>query len=509
MAMKEQYLGRSAASHARRQLFWDMPPWEKEVSDRRPHYIYPDGDLIASLLQLYFTHLHPTIPVLHRPSFEWSVTEGLYLTDPEFGGLLLSVLAIASWYSDDPRVFVKDDDTSLSAGWKIQMYFLLGLFGLGTSRPEISAVYMGLSISFLQLRGEYRQKREGKVRYEHELWRRVFWSCFLFDRMSCVFHGRPPGFDLDDDAVDLLLEVDDEYWDRGFVQPLGKPSTGSYLVHHAKLCKISGEAMRRLYVSKEMKIRLGWVAADWEHDTVAELDSAMKDFSDSIPAHLRWDPDGPTQGAFFNQSLTLHTSYHLIQIMIHRPYIHKMSALAAPSLSICTSSARTILHAASVWLKNQQRQPLPTLLNPVFVAGTIVVLNMFGNKRAGLSVDMSKDLAHMETAMEVTKSLESRFQPAGRLWELLRELQSLDPLPASYPVDGDPTSVNAASTGQGLPATEPFRFPGLSDGGRSPDLKPGVSIEQLLADTDPSRAMNGLFDDELMSMWMAAPANIA
>lgn len=64
--------------------------------DRQTNYNFPNRDLIASLLDLYFTKVHPTIPILHRPTFERHVAESLYFTDTEFGGLLLSVLAVAS-----------------------------------------------------------------------------------------------------------------------------------------------------------------------------------------------------------------------------------------------------------------------------------------------------------------------------------------------------------------------------------------------------------------------------
>ncbi|KAJ7163281.1 fungal-specific transcription factor domain-containing protein [Mycena filopes] len=427
MAMKERYLGGPVASHARRRLFWDTLPWEKGPYEC--HYIFPHPDLITSLVQVYFATVHATFPVLHRPSFERPLSEGLHLTDYDFGGLLLAVLAVASRYSDDPRVLVEGDDTVLSAGWKyanqiqiiigkspdpsiyeVQMYALCSLYVLGTSRPEVCSLYTDLGISCLRLRGEYRRKRdEHNVNLQDEEWRRVFWFYLVFDRMGCVFHGRPPGFDLEDEDVDLPLEVDDEYWERGFVQPLGKPPLQSYLVQHARLCIILGDAMRRLYVSTETKMRFGWHGPEWERTTVAELDSAMNDFLDSIPPHLRWDPVSPPQGTFFDQSLALHVAYQHIQIMIHRPYIHKMGALAGPALSICTGAARSILHMASVWLARRRWQP-PTLMNSVFVSGIILVLNMFNTKRAhpGLSMDLKKDLAHVDTAMEVMKVLESR-----------------------------------------------------------------------------------------------------
>lgn len=43
--------------------------------------------------------------------------------------------------------------------------------------------------------------------------------------------------------------------------------------------------MRRLYGSKKSKLLMGWDGPDWEPRTVAELDSAVNHFTDSIPAH--------------------------------------------------------------------------------------------------------------------------------------------------------------------------------------------------------------------------------
>ncbi|KAJ7725379.1 hypothetical protein B0H16DRAFT_1430002 [Mycena metata] len=370
----------------------------------------------------------------------------------------------------------------------------MSMFTLGTSRPEMAAVYTGLGIIFLQLRGEYRQKREGPQAASHqtELWKRVFWCYVLLDAKYCIFNGSPPAINLENYDVGLPLEVDDDYWDRGFVQPLGKPSAGSYLVHQAKLCKILGDVMRRLFASKETKIRLGWGSSEWEQDTVAELDSALNDFLNSIPAHLRWDSDSPPQGIFFDQSIVLHVTYYQIQIMIHRPYIHKTHALAAPSLFICTSAARTILHIARGWLDKRRGQPFPTVANAIFISAIILFLNSFGTKRGGRPVATDKDTNLIETAMEIMKLMETRFQSMGRLWELLRELRSLDRLPVNYPPTDDLGSFG--------------RSPDLSDGG---PLKPGMSIEQLLADTDHLTATNGAFDEELMAMWMAVPTDIS
>ncbi|KAJ6512101.1 fungal-specific transcription factor domain-containing protein, partial [Mycena vitilis] len=457
IALKDKVEGRQQSplqrrqSPSRRPWFWEVLPWEKELYDLRPHYVYPASDLIASLVHLYFTNIHPTFPFLHRPSFERSVADGLHLTNLEFGGTLLSLLALASRYSNDPRVFV-EGDASLSAGWpfarqirilrrffeptihEVQMYCLMTLYGLGTSTPQASWVYIGLGIRFILQRGEHRQKAENhKFGPEDELWKRAFWTFVLMERMSAVFLGRPLGLHVEEYDVELPLEVDDEYWDQ-FKQPPGKPSQLSFFVCQLRLCEILGNALRRLYGSKKTKLLLGWDGPDWEPRAVAELDSAMHVYLDSVPPHLQWDAENPPHGTFFDQSAILHVCYHYVLIAIHRPYIHKVSVLAAPSLSMCASSARVIIQTADIWFTKLQRMLLPNLYNPLFVSGVILVLNMLGMKRSGVARDQRKDLVLVEKAMYILKSAESRLQPVGRLWELFREVWSLDgTLPPKHP----------------------------------------------------------------------------
>ncbi|KAJ7801297.1 fungal-specific transcription factor domain-containing protein [Mycena olivaceomarginata] len=396
--------------------------WEKEEYAIRPNYVFPDSDLIDSLLHIFWANINPTLPILHRPSFERSVAEGLHLTSAEFGGTLLVVLAAASRYSNDPRVFV-DDDRGFSAGWKfanqirilrklfeptiheVQMYCVLTLYSLSLSEPQVSWLYLGLGIRFLQQRGEHRRKPpEGREwSQEDELWRRAFWSFVALDRYMAAFLGRPMALHSEEYDAELLLEVDDEYWDQGFTQPPGKPQSSRI---PSAICgstrkQIVGDVMRRLYGSKKSKLLMGWDGPDWEPRTVAELDSAVNNFTDSIPAHLRWNPEHPPQGTFFDQSATLFIGYNYVRIAIHRQYIQ--NATNAISLSICAGAARAVLHTADAWLRKRQRIPLPNIINPVFVSGIILVLNLLATKRAGLPLGKNEDLRLVATAMEILK----------------------------------------------------------------------------------------------------------
>lgn len=126
---------------------------------------------------------------------------------------------------------------------------------------------------------------------------------------------------------------------------------------------------------------LGFVGDQWEQHIVAELDSALNHFVDSVPDHrmfiffdhlllvflkfslfsilllVRWDPNREDK-QFFKQSVVLWSLYYHIQILIHRPFIpspSKPSPLSFPSLAICTNAARSCIHVVDV---QYQRSPM-------------------------------------------------------------------------------------------------------------------------------------------------------
>ena len=89
--------------------------------------------------------------------------------------------------------------------------------------------------------------------------------------------------------VDYPVECDDEYWKpngdlgQAFQQPSGKPSVITPFVYELKLCEILAYTLRTLYATKKSKIRSGWSGSDWEQRIVAELDSSLNKWKDSLP----------------------------------------------------------------------------------------------------------------------------------------------------------------------------------------------------------------------------------
>jgi hypothetical protein len=83
-----------------------------------PEYTFPELDLALQCIDLYFKHDNLYLPLLHRPIFDKSVQEGLYLRDKEFAPVFLLVCAVGARYSDDPRVLLDGFDSQHSSGWK-------------------------------------------------------------------------------------------------------------------------------------------------------------------------------------------------------------------------------------------------------------------------------------------------------------------------------------------------------------------------------------------------------
>lgn len=118
------------------------------------------------------------------------------------------------------------------------------------------------------------------------------------------------------------------------------------------------------YSINKSKALLGFVGQQWEQHIVAELDSALNKWVDSVPDHctfsstllfptlilsttiVRWDPHREDP-IFFRQSAILYANYYHLQILVHRPFIpspKKPSSLSFPSLAICTNAARSCSH---------------------------------------------------------------------------------------------------------------------------------------------------------------------
>ncbi|KAJ7601305.1 fungal-specific transcription factor domain-containing protein [Roridomyces roridus] len=463
------------------------PPWEDEhfesTQDLFTPLKFPELDLLQNLVSLYFTRVNPLIFLLHQPTFERSLADGLHLIDHDFGCTVLAVCALASRCSDDPRVLLEGTDTSLSSGWQYfsqlkpfaksrnklitlyeaQTLCLSMLYNnkmLGSSRDSTWA-QLGLGLRCLQEVGVHRRNRFPD-KYISEAWKRVFWQLICMDTLASAFTTRPMAMSASDYDTDYPAECEDydEWWyspDPKALPKGEKPSLVSYTAAYLKLIEILAMAQKTLvshhvgsigmirnlalhsrwqYLVKESEKPQGW-----PQDAVAAVDSALNAWIDELPEHLRWN-QGIQNPTFAAQSATLHARYYGIQIHTHRIFIpsstNKMEPSLLhdyPSLAICASSARACSHVMNAFVSRGIRSP---------------PRNRQGQDQ--LSVDRHKCLQDVDLCLRVYKFYETKWQIVGFHLDTITGLMGTAPELATN-VPENPLKRSADSIAGGGPST--------------------------------------------------------
>ncbi|KAJ6460652.1 fungal-specific transcription factor domain-containing protein [Mycena vitilis] len=434
---------------SRRLHFWTYKPL-KNTARRTPEYRWPSQARMAELIDLYFLRQNMYLPLLHRPSFERNIADGLHLRDDSFAATVLVVCAIASRWAVDPNTTGLD----LTCGWEwfdqaaavgnhlfgqpslydLQYYSLAAQFLDGSCAAQASWNIVGLGLRAAQDIGCHRRTARIELpTVERELYKRAFWVLVYQDRVMSSTMGRTCAVLYDDCDADLPIECDDEYWEHPthpFQQPAGVPSRITSFNTLIKLHHILALSLKILYGLNKVR-RPFMQDKGWEDKTVVELDSALNKWRDQVPEHLRWDPLC-ADPVFFNQSVALHCGYYQLQILIHRPFIpmiRKAAPTALPSLAICTNAARAIANMVDVQKRRKGSVPCVMNLETIFTAGLILLLNVLSGKRTGLVSDTRWEMATVHKCMEVLRLYENRWQSAGSFWDILAELASVGDLP--------------------------------------------------------------------------------
>ncbi|KAK1225581.1 Gypsy retrotransposon integrase-like protein 1 [Marasmius sp. AFHP31] len=459
----------------RRLEFWSVHPWQLDpLYQEQTSYVFPEHDLLWQLIKNYFERFCASIRVVHRPSFEKAVLTGKHLHDQCFGALLLSVCGLGSRFSSDPRVFDEGCTSEQNAGWKfmrqirpftvvagnstkppsvyeLQMICNYILFTLFTSHGDVAWFLLGVGIRYAQGAGAHRKGFLGsKPTVENENWKRAFWTLIVTDCYMSAYYGRPRATTPLDYDQDLPLEVDDEYWEPSdpdqepFTQPAGQPSKTTFWVQFVKLIAILGNAQRSILALEGNGSKEHIWGVPNDEKVILQLDTELNGWLDAVPDHLRWCPDKPfANEIFFNQSATLYSVYYWVTIQIHRPFIPRVSKvnsksavnnspLSYSSLAVCTNAARACARLLDVQL-TRGLPDVPTAQFSAFSSAMILVLNLWGGSRLGLTADPSQQLEDVYKCLRALKSFENRWQISGKVHDIITMILDVSQIPQRAP----------------------------------------------------------------------------
>lgn len=173
---------------------------------------------MKSLIGHYFENVDIFLPLIHRPTFERSIEQGLHHTHEMFGATLLLVCAVGARFSSDVRVKLEGVEGYHSNGWEyfdqvqlikkslldppslydLQFYCVCPFlpprksliltpssqlsvhFLQGCSAPQACWTMVGIGIRSAQDVGAHRRKApRGPPTVEDEQWKRAFWYGLL------------------------------------------------------------------------------------------------------------------------------------------------------------------------------------------------------------------------------------------------------------------------------------------------------------------------------------------
>ncbi|RPD69776.1 hypothetical protein L226DRAFT_264291 [Lentinus tigrinus ALCF2SS1-7] len=506
--LRNQQLGYSGQVEPQERLAYTSPWLNTPSQETMPVFDdFPPDDLLDTLVELFFRKVNDLIPLLHEPMFKNDIKRGLHLREGGFGAVVLLVCACGARYTSDPRVLLDGTDDWRSAGWKwfhavesrrklslapaqlydLQICALMGNFLQGTRAPQTGWTVIGSGLRMAVDVGAHRKKMYNtKFTIEDELWRRAFWMLVVMEWLNAYGLGRPIFMHDEDIDVALPTEIDDEYWTSSVTdepprQPEGKPSRVSLFVVLIRLTRILASAMRTVYSINGLKPQLSQGDSQWEQRTVTELDSSLNNWLDSLPTHLRWNPNQPDP-LFLTQSATLYANYYLTQIAVHRPFMsaaRRESPLSLPSVIICTNAARSTLQVLDI-LYRRTGNPGDKNMGPIFMSGAMLFMHVWGQKRAGRMAKVNKDIEIMRRAVLMLDAIKLESQVSGPLSGLLAELI----LAVTTPHPNASTAAHHEDT-----STSPGN---AENGVASPSESMGTTVQQAFSSANDATASSDM-----------------
>ncbi|KAF4503295.1 pathway-specific regulatory nit-4 [Fusarium agapanthi] len=361
-----------------------------------------DPDLGMHLLSLHWNRQHHSFLITYRPAFMRDMACG----GPYFSKLLLNAIYFGS-SKFSPRLEVRKDVNDVrTAGWRyrervrelvggsldrsdittIQALLVMtnSLFALGDERSA-AWLYTGLAFRMLIDLGLHVDLTNSHQFSDEdlEIRRRVFWGAFVVDKIQSLYQGRPVTLK-ENDAV-VPIKFIDTYSELEFWQPFAySTSKNNYAGSPAysistftALCKLSivmSDVMSTIYT-----VRTTDQSPAELSKVLDKLQKQLRDWHAALPGHLKPEvanvPDATVPPPHI---LSLHAMYHVLVILLHRPFVadghlyNTFRSISVDSVIKCSAAASSICSLLRAYHRAFSVRRAPCLISyATYVAATI------------------------------------------------------------------------------------------------------------------------------------------
>ncbi|KAI7887514.1 hypothetical protein K492DRAFT_1660 [Lichtheimia hyalospora FSU 10163] len=365
------------------------------------------------LIQLYFMHVHPYLPILHRASFHAQLQKAPCIL------LLNAMYAVASRWHPSARETITSDGHP--PGWRYYQA-AFSLIDIYTDTPRLSTVQALL----LMVKYQEHVRRPGffwRTRYYFqnivhmcrdlglckalgpgfqldmataEQRRRTFWAVYAYDIMMSTELGAEPHFSESSCTIDYPNLLPDET----------QPEDREALLHFhwlAKLVHIHGSILhfvRKKYTRSSIALVSNRKESE-DNSNFRHLQQRLEDLGTKMSSVVK--PSGHSYASSF-QLLLLHSS----TILLHRPYA--LDQDSSVSQERCTDSASTITHLVENLLNTRGVEcfyyPVRGIQYTVYCLAAAITVHKCLSDIQGHQEACNKSLAVMQQLLDKTPATE-------------------------------------------------------------------------------------------------------
>ncbi|KAG5417308.1 CTF1 [Candida metapsilosis] len=371
---------------------------EMEILKLRGAFLLPSRELTLDLIESFFEHVHPLMPVLNRTLFMQK------FNDPDDSPSLMvlhAVLLCGSRVSQNPLIMDSNGSTNLASitffkrakalyemNYEsdpvsiIQTLILIGSYWDGPEDVTKNSFYWTrVAVALAQGFGFQRDvtKLSSLSLSEKRLWRRIWWCLFEKDRNVAIAFGRPVTIDLNDCDVPMLTleDFDENDAELGLVSPYQVNEIHAlYFIHLIKLAEITGIIIKHQYSIRSESMKRKNAFSIIEH-----CDMLMGIWFTNLPSQLVFSLGDASSQNFY--ACLLNAQYYNRLFLIHRSNLMRMARSSStnpnnykyPSWGISFQSARMISIISKILMDRDQLKYVPTMY--VYIAFSALVMLIY------------------------------------------------------------------------------------------------------------------------------------